>query len=124
MKPLSVLVVKDNSLIGMLLGETLEEMGHDVCAIESTEADAVNAAARCSPDLMIVDVWLGDGNGVSAVEEINRGGAIPHVFVTGDVARVPVFQPGAIVIQKPYRKSDLADAIKRAFKANPIPVAI
>jgi len=120
MKALNVLVIEDDSLIGMLLGETLEEMGHDVCAIESTEADAVNAAARCSPDLMIVDVWLGDGNGVSAVEEIFRKGAIPHVFVTGDIARVQLFKPGAIVIQKPYRESDLAAAIVRAFQANPI----
>src|SRR5271170_7746727 len=82
MKTLSVLVVEDDPIVGALLGETLEAMGYSVCAIEETEADAVNSAARCHPDLMIVDVRLGDGNGVSAVEEITRAGPIPHVFVS------------------------------------------
>jgi DNA-binding response OmpR family regulator len=65
----TVLVVEDNAIIGMLLAEVLAGMGHDVCAIEATESDAATAAVRCRPDLMIVDVQLGDGSGVSAVEK-------------------------------------------------------
>jgi len=71
-------------MIGMLLAQMLETMGHDVCAIEATEADAVTAVVRCRPDLMIVDARLGDGSGVSAVEEILRTGFVPHVFISGD----------------------------------------
>jgi DNA-binding response OmpR family regulator len=115
MKALSVLVVEDDFLVGILLGETLEAMGYDVCAIESNEPDAVNSAARCKPDFMIVDVRLGEGNGVSAVEEITRGGPVPHVFVSGDISRVQIFKPNAVVIQKPYRESDLVGAIQLAF---------
>jgi len=44
MRALRVLVVEDNAIIGMLLAEVLAGMGHDVCAIEATEADAVTAA--------------------------------------------------------------------------------
>ena len=51
--------VEDDLMIGMLLAEMLEAMGHDVCAIEATEADAVTAVAQYRPDLMIVDAWLG-----------------------------------------------------------------
>ena len=69
MRALRVLVVEDNAIIGMLLAEVLAGMGHDVCAIEATEADAVTAAARCRPDLMIVDVQLGDGSGAFAIEK-------------------------------------------------------
>jgi CheY-like chemotaxis protein len=116
MTTLSVLVVEDNLMVGVLLGETLEAMGYDVCAIETTEADAVNSAARLSPDFMIVDVCLGDGNGVSAVDEITRDGPVPHVFVNGDLA-YQFFKPGAVVVRKPYRESDLVDAIQRAFDA-------
>jgi two-component system, response regulator PdtaR len=115
MKALSVLVVEDDSTIGLLLAETLKEMGHDVCAVESTEADAVAAAVRHRPDLMIVDVWLSDGNGVSAVDEIFRTGPIPHVFVSGDTSRIKTSRPGTVVMQKPYRASDLARAIQRAL---------
>ena len=115
MKALRVLVVEDDTIVGMLLGELLKEMGHDVCAIEATEADAVTSAARCRPDLMIVDVRLGSGSGVSAVEEILRAGPVSHLFVSGDISSVQELRPGTVVIQKPYREPDLAQAIQRAI---------
>ena len=104
MKALRVLVVEDDTITGMLLGELLKAMGYDVCAIESTEANAVTAAARCRPDLMIVDVQLGDGSGVSAVDEILRTGPVSHVFVSGDISGVRALRPGTVMIQKPYRE--------------------
>ena len=116
MKALRVLVVEDEILIGMLLADTLGAMGYDVCAVEATEIGAVAAAARCKPDLMIVDVRLRDGSGVSAVEEILRNGWVPHVFVSGETSSVQTLRPGAIVIQKPFREMDLDRAIQRALE--------
>ena len=72
MKSLRVLVIEDDALIAMLLSELLAGMGHAVCATAATESEAVTAAARYRPDLMIVDAGLGQGSGVSAVEEILR----------------------------------------------------
>jgi two-component system, response regulator PdtaR len=115
MTALRVLVVEDDALIGMLLAEMLEEMGHDVCAVAFTQADAVTAAARCKPDLMIVDARLGDGSGVSAVEDILRTGPVPHVFVTGDIAKVKATRPGSVTLQKPFLESELGQAIQRAL---------
>ncbi len=116
MKAPRVLVVEDDAMIGVLLGEMLEEMGYEVCGIEATEADAVTAAARCRPDLMIIDVQLGDGSGVSAIDTIHRAGPVPHVFVSGDIARIRALRPGSIAIQKPYRESELALVIQRALE--------
>ena len=115
MKALRILVVEDDAMIGMLLAEMLVEMGYEVCAIEASEDDAVAAAARCNPDLLIVDAWLGDGSGVAAVEKIAGAGTIPHLFVSGDIARVRALSPGAVVVQKPFREADLAWAIQRAL---------
>jgi DNA-binding response OmpR family regulator len=115
MKALRILVMEDNAVIGMLLAEMLAEMGHDVCAIETTVADAVTAAVRCKPNLLIVDVRLGDGSGISAVEEICRTEPIPHLFVSGDTSGVKALRPDAVVIQKPFRESDLARAIQCAW---------
>jgi CheY-like chemotaxis protein len=120
MKALRVLVVEDNAMIGMLLAEMLEEMGHGVCAIEATEVDAVTAAVRYRPDLIIVDVRLGSGSGVSAVEGILRLGPVPCVFVTGDTSRVRALRPDAVVIQKPFREAELALAIQRAAEASAV----
>ena len=117
MKALRVLVVEDDVLIGTLFADALAAMGYDVCAIEATETDAVAAAVRYKPDLMIVDARLREGSGVSAVEEILRTGWIPHVFVSGETSRIHALRPGAIVIQKPFRDVDLNRAIQRALDA-------
>jgi CheY-like chemotaxis protein len=114
MKPLRILVVEDDAVIGMLLSEMLADMGHDVCGVEVTEAAAVAAATRHRPDLMIVDAWLADGTGVSAVAQILRAGWVPHVFISG--ARIQPERPGAVALQKPFLQSDLVRAIQRALE--------
>jgi len=119
MKALRVLVIEDDALIAMLLASLLEGMGHDVCATAATEAEAVIAAARHRPDLMIVDAGLGRGSGVSAVEEILRAGPLAHVFLSGDAGRVQTRQPDAVVVRKPFRQAELARAIDMALAAVP-----
>lgn len=115
MKPLRVLLIEDELLIALLVTEVLEGMGHNVCATESTEAGAVAAAARCDPDMMIVDARLREGSGVSAVAKILLAGHVPHVFVSGDVAGVKALRPDAVVIQKPFFDSDLDRAMNLAL---------
>ena len=117
MKAARVLVMEDDRMIGTLLGEMLAGMGHAVCATETTEAGAVTAAVRCRPDLMIVDVRLGSGSGVRATDEIQRGGSVPHVFVSGDISAVTAHRPGAVAIQKPFHAAELARAIQRVLSA-------
>jgi DNA-binding response OmpR family regulator len=112
---LRVLIVEDEAMIAMLLAEVLREMGHEVCAIAPTEDAAVAAAVRHKPDLMIVDEWLRQGSGISAVAEINRSGYIPHVFVTGDPLITQSLAPGTIAIQKPFTMSELVKAVKSAL---------
>jgi CheY-like chemotaxis protein len=115
MTALRILVVEDDPSTGELLGELLSGMGHHVCAIESTEAGAVAAAAAHRPDLMIVDVRLRGGCGVDAVAQILRAGFIAHVFASGDA--LSERELGAVVIRKPYRQADLVRAIARALGA-------
>ena len=119
MKALRVLVIEDDALTAMLLSELLAGMGHDVCATAATEAEAVIAATRDRPDLMIVDAGLGCGSGVAAVEEILRAGPLAHVFVSGDAGSVRTHQPDAVVIRKPFREAELARAIDMAFAPAP-----
>jgi CheY-like chemotaxis protein len=101
----------------MHLGELIEEMGYEVCASEATEAGAVAAAARCRPDLMIVDAGLSEGSGIGAVATICRTKPIPHVFVSGDVAAIMRLRPDSVVVQKPFHKADLVRAVARALDA-------
>jgi CheY-like chemotaxis protein len=117
MRALNILVVEDHALIGLLLGELLVELGHSVGAIEATRAGAVAAAIRFAPDLIIADVWLGDDDGVAAVDEILRTRWTPHVFVSGHVSPELQARPGAVCLRKPYRDSDLEAAMELALAA-------
>jgi two-component system, response regulator PdtaR len=115
MKRLRILIVEDEAVIALLLGETLESMGHEVCAIEGTQAGAIAAARRCRPDLLIVDERLGDGSGLAVVDEVLRDRPVPYIFASGDVFRVQRVMPHAVVMEKPYHAVELARAIGKAM---------
>ena len=103
MKALRTLVVEDDAMIGGLLAETLEGLGHTVCAVESNLANMVAAASHWRPDLMIVDVGLGEASGIAAVKEILGSGFVPLVFVMGDALGSSSPGPDTILIRKPFR---------------------
>lgn len=117
MTKLCVLIVEDEPIIAMLLSEVLEELGHSVCAVAATEADAIDAAAKFKPGLMIVDARLRQGSGIAAVRSILVGGFIPHIFVSGDRLSADTLAPGAVVLQKPFQEPELVLAIMRALAA-------
>ncbi len=119
MKTLRILVVEDDPMLGALLAEMLQTMGHEVCGVETTEADAVTAALGCKPDLMIIDAWLRDGSGITAAEKICAARLTPHFFISGDIARIKALRPGVIAVQKPFREADLVHAIQHALKGLP-----
>jgi CheY-like chemotaxis protein len=100
MRRLRILVVEDNAFISTLIEEVLADLGYDVCGIAGTELGAIEAGARLVPDIMIVDVGLPHGSGVSAMDTILRLTDMPHIFMTGDYHRtVPA---DATVLLKPF----------------------
>jgi len=111
---MTILVAEDDDLIGELLADMLVELGHVVCAIESTEQGTVAAALRFHPDLLIVDFQLSPGSGVNAVDLIMQTRAVPHILVSGNIARVRQLRSDAILLEKPYTQNSLVSAIRRA----------
>jgi two-component system, response regulator PdtaR len=118
MKPLRILVVEDDPMIGPVLAEMLEDLGHIVRGVEVNAENAVVAAARHHPELMIVDIGLWHTSGVAAVNDILKAGFVPHVFVTGDELRNIGLGPDAVLIQKPFRGPEIVAAIERALRGN------
>jgi two-component system, response regulator PdtaR len=117
MKAKRILLVEDDIAVATLLADVLAGMGHGVCSIEDSQADAVAAAGRLRPDLMIVDARLRDGCGVAAVQKILEIGFVPHLFVSGNTFAVLSQMPDAVVIQKPFFAPELALAIQAVLKA-------
>lgn len=112
--PPRILIIEDDALIGSLLTEVLQALGFDVFPVETTEAGAVSAAARHRPDLMIVDLKLADGCGLSAMARILQAGPIPHLFMSGDCHHPAT--PDMVLLRKPFRQPDLVRAIEQALR--------
>jgi CheY-like chemotaxis protein len=115
---LNVLVAEDDAVIAMAVGSILTGMGHHVCTIASTEAEAVEIAAAEHPGLLIVDAHLADGDGRSVVRRITSAhGALPHVFISGDGPGETPLGPHAAWLQKPFAEQDLERAVSRVVGA-------
>lgn len=119
MKSLKILVVEDDAVLGLVLGEILEDMGHEVCAVTSTLSGSVAAVQRYRPELLIVDAWLRDGSGLSVIDKVCKNGPVPHLFASGDILSIQRARPDAVAIQKPYQIIELEAAIERAMVAEP-----
>ncbi len=103
--------MEDDAIISAMLAELLHEFGHTVCASARNEMEAIAAATRHVPDLMIVDVQLQAGSGVSVMETVLRHRAMPHIFMTaGSRQDIPA---NAVVLQKPFGLRSLQEAIAR-----------
>jgi CheY-like chemotaxis protein len=111
---LGIVVAEDNVLIAMDLEGVLIGMGHKVLAIAQTQSEAVAAALRCRPDLMIVDGELAEGSGIDAMREILARGFVAHFYITGDPLRMAGLAPDAVVVAKPFTLNDLSSGIARA----------
>jgi two-component system, OmpR family, response regulator len=77
-----LLVIDDELTILELLSESLRFAGFDVVSA-ANGTEAVRAAARERPDLVLLDVMLPDGDGFEVLRQIRaRGPRIPVIFLS------------------------------------------
>jgi two-component system, sensor histidine kinase len=85
-RPLAVLCVEDNPHGRVLLSTILTELGHRADFV-GTGAAAVEAVARATYDVVLMDVTLPDVDGVEATRRIRalpgRAGRVPIIGVSG-----------------------------------------
>jgi CheY-like chemotaxis protein len=75
-----VLIVEDNDLVSGALRVLFEQTGRRV-SIAATVADAISVASADRPDLMLIDLTLPDGNGLTILESLRRDNRQPKVAV-------------------------------------------
>ncbi|PCD02923.1 response regulator [Sphingomonas spermidinifaciens] len=115
-----ILIVEDEPLVAFDTEYFLSESGFEVVATLDRVADAVAILTTTEIDLVLVDVELADGSGVSVAEQAGASGALV-LFVTGNC-------PGearslaAGCLAKPYPQRDLLtaiDAIEKTLAGKP-----
>jgi CheY-like chemotaxis protein len=111
-----VLVVDDNRAFADLARCLLEQQGERVVGVASTCAEATQLVAELRPDVVLVDLVLGDECGLDLARLLAKdGGDAPAVIVISARSQADV---GELVAESPaagfLAKSDLsADAIRR-----------
>ena len=120
----NILVVDDEIGIRELLSEILSDEGHVVDLAENA-AQARNFRREHAPDLVLLDIWMPDTDGVTLLKEWAANGLLtmPVVMMSGhgtiDTA-VEATRIGAIdFLEKPIALQKLLNAVKRGLERRP-----
>jgi len=116
-----ILVVDDEIGIRELLSEILTDEGHDVRAAENAAA-ARQARDEARPDLVLLDIWMPDIDGITLLKEWAAGGQLtmPVIMMSGhgtiDTA-VEATKVGALdFLEKPIGMQKLLSAVSHGLE--------
>jgi two-component system nitrogen regulation response regulator NtrX len=119
MKDAHILVVDDEADIRALLEEILSEEGYSVATAANAE-EARSAYRKREYDLVLLDIWMPDSDGISLLKEWQESGAVgPVVMMSGhgtvDTA-VEATRLGAVdFIEKPVSLAKLLRTVGKAL---------
>ena len=117
-----ILVVDDEVDIRRLLQEILTEVGH-VVEVAADAAQARAARARSAPDLVLLDIWMPDTDGITLLREWSTDARndCPVVMMSGHgtvETAVEATRLGAFdFIEKPLSLAKLLPTVNRALDA-------
>ncbi|OWK36822.1 hybrid sensor histidine kinase/response regulator [Fimbriiglobus ruber] len=120
MTPATVLVVEDEIIIAKGIERQIKKLGYVVAGTAATGEEAVRKAAELRPDIILMDINLGDGmDGVAAATAVRRESGTPVVFLTAHsdddtLQRAKLAEPHGYVL-KPYEDKDLQTTIEIAL---------
>jgi len=117
-----ILVVDDEADIRGLLSEILAEEGYEI-EVAADAASARRAAARQEPDLVFLDIWMPDMDGITLLREWNDKNTLhcPVVMLSGHgtvETAVEATRLGAFdFVEKPLSIAKLLRTAERALEA-------
>ena len=118
-----ILVVDDEKGIRELVKEILEDEGYDVSVADGGEA-ARKARQAQRPDLILLDIWMPDIDGISLMKEWSESGRpdVPVIMVSGHgtvETAVEATRLGAYdFLEKPLSLAKLLLTVKRALESS------
>ncbi len=113
-----VLIIEDEPIISMDLSGIVEDLGHAVSAVARTRDEAVAAAERHRPGLVLADIQLADGSsGIDAVKDILGSFSVPVIFITAFPQRLLTGErpEPTFLLTKPFDPRTVKAAISQAL---------
>jgi len=125
----NILVVDDEHGIRDLLWEILNDGGHQVELAENA-AQARAARLRERPDLVLLDIWMPDTDGVTLLKEWSSTGLLnmPVIMMSGHATidtAVEATKIGALAfLEKPITMQKLLKAVEQGLARNSLRKAV
>jgi DNA-binding NtrC family response regulator len=120
----SILVVDDEMGIRELLNEILTDEGHSVISAQNAD-EARRARENLEPDLVLLDIWMPDVDGVTLLKEWANNGQLtmPVVMMSGHATidtAVEATRIGAVnFLEKPIALQKLLKTVEQALLKAP-----
>jgi len=114
-----ILVVDDEAHVRSMIGATLERHGYDV-QLATSGRDAYDSLENNTFDLVLTDIVMQDGNGITLLERIHaQQPHLPVVMVTAihDISvAIDTMRRGAYdYLLKPFEREHLVSTVQRAL---------
>ena len=116
----NILVVDDEMGIRELLSEILNDEGHVIILAENAQ-QAREARQQARPDLVLLDIWMPDTDGVTLLKEWQRDGLLtmPVIMMSGHATidtAVEATRIGALnFLEKPIALQKLLKAVQQGL---------
>src|SRR4051812_20999145 len=123
----NILVVDDEMGIRELLSEILGDEGHVVATAENAQ-QARESRLTAAPDLVLLDIWMPDTDGVTLLKEWQRDGLLtmPVIMMSGHATidtAVEATRIGALnFLEKPISLQKLLKAVQQGLTRGREPV--
>ena len=117
---LRVLVVEDDSVVAMDIGDLIERAGGEVIGPVGSLREARQAVkADQAIDAAVLDVNLRDGDVTPVLEALRarKVGVVVHTGSTGLPSGLGERHPDVVVLQKPVQPGRLVGEIQRACRS-------
>jgi putative nucleotidyltransferase with HDIG domain len=114
-----ILIVDDEAHVRSMMGSTLERIGYDV-QLAASGHEAMELLERNAFDLVLTDIVMQDGNGITLLESIHgQQPQLPVVMVTAihDISvAIDAMRRGAYdYLLKPFEREHLVSTVRRAL---------
>lgn len=117
-----ILVVDNDSSVRRYLEHVIQGAGY-LCVTAATGAQALAEWQERSFDLVVTDLNMPNGDGISLAKTLQRSEAVPIIFITGfagDHQKGIAEVKGAAVIEKPFDSDDLLRLIEGKLAGRPL----
>jgi two-component system, response regulator PdtaR len=112
---LRVLVIEDDFPTAWDLAAILAPLGFTVWAVAPTEEEAIRAALRTHPDLIMADVSLRKGHAISTGGRIEAASDGPCFYMYASAAELVSRIPSVVRVGQPFHKRAICEAIQQVL---------